>query len=83
MSPVEALPRGAAPFDGSGIERDAAGVARYTGLAPSLVALLRAAVDANPDGEALVEIGGRRLTYRQFLPHEWAVEHADSIGPRT
>ncbi|MCO1654284.1 class I adenylate-forming enzyme family protein [Pseudonocardia humida] len=66
MSGVEPLPRGAAPFDASGIERDAAGVAHYTGLAPSLVALLRAAVEANPDGEALVEIGGRRLTYRQL-----------------
>ncbi len=60
------LPRGAAPFDASGITRDAGGIARYTGLADSLVALLRAAVDAHPDGEALVEVGGERLTYRQL-----------------
>jgi acyl-CoA synthetase (AMP-forming)/AMP-acid ligase II len=66
MSGVEPLPRGAAPFDTSGIERDAAGVAHYTGLPSSLVELLRAAVDANPDGEALVEIGGRRLSYREL-----------------
>jgi acyl-CoA synthetase (AMP-forming)/AMP-acid ligase II len=28
--------------------------------------MLRASVEANPDGEALVEIGGPRLTYRQL-----------------
>jgi acyl-CoA synthetase (AMP-forming)/AMP-acid ligase II len=66
MSAVEPLPRGEAPFDTSGIERDAHGVAHYVGLASSLVTMLRASVEANPDGEALVEIGGRRLTYRQL-----------------
>ncbi len=59
------LPRGAAPFDTSHIVRDDRGVARYTELHDSLVELLRAAVDAHPDGEALVEVGGERLTYRQ------------------
>src|SRR6185312_5540246 len=63
---IEPLPRGEAPFDTSGIERDDRGIAHYTGLQPSLVALLRGAVEANPDGEALVEIGGRRLTYREL-----------------
>ncbi|HZG92929.1 MAG TPA: AMP-binding protein, partial [Pseudonocardia sp.] len=66
MSAVEPLPRGEAPFDTSGIERDARGVAHYTGLPSSLVTMLRASVEANPDGEALVEIGGPRLTYRQL-----------------
>ncbi len=60
------LPRGADPFDAKGIVRDDRGVARYTALPDSLVALLRTAVEANPGGEALVEVGGDRLTYRQL-----------------
>jgi long-chain acyl-CoA synthetase len=60
------LPRGAAPFDTSHIVRDDRGVARYTELHDSLTELLRAAVDTHPDGEALVEVGGERLTYRQL-----------------
>ncbi len=60
------LPRGDAPFATSGIVRDDRGVAHYTGLHSSLVELLRTAVDAHPDGEALVEVGGERLTYRQL-----------------
>ena len=63
---MDPLPRGHAPFTTSGIVRDDRGVARYTDLPTSLVALLRAAVDARPDGEALVEVGGERLTYRQL-----------------
>jgi long-chain acyl-CoA synthetase len=60
------LARGEAPFDMSGIERDATGLAHYTGLPPSLTAMLRASVDRNPEGEALVEVDGPRLTYREL-----------------
>ena len=63
---MDPLPRGHAPFATSGIVRDDRGVAHYTDLPTSLVTLLRAAVDAHPDGEALVEVGGERLTYRQL-----------------
>ena len=45
---MDPLPRGHAPFATSGIVRDDRGVARYTDLPTSLVALLRAAVDARP-----------------------------------
>jgi acyl-CoA synthetase (AMP-forming)/AMP-acid ligase II len=59
--------RGPAPFDTSGITRDATGIARYTGLPASLVEMLRITVDRQPDAEALVEVGNpRRLTYRQL-----------------
>jgi acyl-CoA synthetase (AMP-forming)/AMP-acid ligase II len=64
--PIEAVPRGAAPFDTSGIERDDQGVAHYTDLSPSLVAMLRTTVERFPQQEALVEVGGDRLTYGQL-----------------
>ncbi|MBC3189790.1 AMP-binding protein [Pseudonocardia sp. C8] len=66
VPPVEPHPRGAAPFDTSGITRDERGVAHYTNLPPSLVAMLCATVDEHPDQEALVEVGGERLTYRRL-----------------
>src|SRR5687768_4232918 len=67
---TQPYPRGKNPFDTSGIERDASGVAHYTGLPTSLVTMLRATVERHPDGEALVEVGpeinAERLTYRQL-----------------
>lgn len=51
-------------FDRSGIVRDERGVAHYTGLADSLVQMLRESVERFGDREALVEVGGDRLTYR-------------------
>ncbi|MHA6629233.1 AMP-binding protein [Pseudonocardia sichuanensis] len=63
---VEPHPRGDAPFDVSGIERDVSGVAHYATLPDSLVAMVRASVERFPDVEALVEVGGERLTYRQL-----------------
>ncbi|MEB3371491.1 class I adenylate-forming enzyme family protein [Saccharopolyspora mangrovi] len=53
-------------FDSSGIERDERGIAHYTGLADSLVAMLRETVERFGDREALVELGGERLTYREL-----------------
>ena len=54
------------PFDQSGITRAADGVARYDQLAASLVTMLRSTVDTFGDNEAVVEVGGERLTYRQM-----------------
>ena len=54
------------PFDYSGIVRDAAGVAQYTGRPDSLVAMLRTTVDASPEHEAIVELGGERVNYREL-----------------
>jgi acyl-CoA synthetase (AMP-forming)/AMP-acid ligase II len=54
------------PFDGAGIERGADGVLHYQGLHESLVHMLRATVDEVPGGEAVVEVGGPRLSYRQL-----------------
>jgi long-chain acyl-CoA synthetase len=53
-------------FDRSGTEVGPDGIRRYTGLPRNLLHLLRTAVDAHPDAEALVELGGERVTYRQL-----------------
>jgi acyl-CoA synthetase (AMP-forming)/AMP-acid ligase II len=58
--------RGAAPFDMSGIERDSAGILRYVDRPASVVVMLEQAVEANPQAEALVEVGGRRMSYREL-----------------
>jgi acyl-CoA synthetase (AMP-forming)/AMP-acid ligase II len=69
----EPLPRGDSPFDTSGISRGDDGVARYDHLAPSVVAMVRATVERHPDVEALVEVGGERLTYAELWDRAAAV----------
>ena len=54
------------PYPMHDIERGADGILRYTALPPSLVHMLRATVEAQPDDEALVELGGDRVSYRQL-----------------
>jgi acyl-CoA synthetase (AMP-forming)/AMP-acid ligase II len=54
------------PWDESGVEPDPAGGLQFSGLESSLVAMLRAVAQQVPDREALVELGGPRLTYRQL-----------------
>jgi acyl-CoA synthetase (AMP-forming)/AMP-acid ligase II len=54
------------PFDRAGTEVGPDGVRRYTGLPQNLPQMLRAAVEGSPDAEALVELGGDRVTYRQL-----------------
>jgi long-chain acyl-CoA synthetase len=53
------------PFDYTGITRDAQGILRYDNLPDSLVELLRHSVDRTPNAEAIVEVGGPRMTYHQ------------------
>jgi len=54
------------PFDESGIVRGADGIARYQSRPRSLVEMLRMSVEKLPNAEAVVEVGGQRLTYRQL-----------------
>jgi long-chain acyl-CoA synthetase len=54
------------PFNVSGIERGADGIARYLDRPRSLIEMLRKTVERAPDDEALVEFGGGRVTYRQL-----------------
>src|SRR4030095_5569689 len=54
------------PFEYSEITRDANGTARYDHRPDSLVEMLKATTDKSPDHEAIVELGGDRVTYRQL-----------------
>ena len=63
---VEPLPRGRNPFDESGVERGADGIARYLDRPPSLVALLRASVERDAAATALLEVGGPSLSYGEL-----------------
>ena len=53
-------------FDEYGIRRDGHGIKRYDELPGSLVEMLRASVERDPHAEAVVELGGVRLTYREL-----------------
>ncbi|WP_037360528.1 class I adenylate-forming enzyme family protein [Amycolatopsis orientalis] len=68
------------PFDLTGITRGPDGVARYDRLPASLVAAVRAAVQAHPEVEAVVEVDGPRLTYAQLW--ERASEVAGGLRER-
>ena len=48
------------------IERDSGGVAHYADLPSSLTGALRAVVERQPKTEALAEVGGARMSYRQL-----------------
>ncbi|HEU4416388.1 MAG TPA: AMP-binding protein, partial [Candidatus Angelobacter sp.] len=54
------------PFDESGILRGKDGAARYQNRPRSLVEMLRASVEKFSGNEAVVEVGGERLTFRAF-----------------
>jgi acyl-CoA synthetase (AMP-forming)/AMP-acid ligase II len=59
-------PRGANPFDDSGVQPDSNGVRRYPDLHESLVEMLDESVRADPQAEALVQVGGERVSYAQL-----------------
>ncbi|MCW2991330.1 MAG: fadD3, partial [Solirubrobacterales bacterium] len=62
----EPAARGRNPFDISGVERGADGIARYAGRPASLVHMLRASVERDRDATAVVEVGGGSLTYGEL-----------------
>jgi long-chain acyl-CoA synthetase len=63
---IAAPDRGANPFDSAGVRAGDDGVRRYAGLPESLVAMLRHSVVASPHAEALAEVGGERVSYREL-----------------
>jgi long-chain acyl-CoA synthetase len=60
---VKPHPRGRNPFEETGVERDASGVASYRDRPASLVDLLRASVERAGGAAALVMVGGESLSY--------------------
>jgi len=61
------LPRGRNPFDETGAQRGADGIARYLNRPPSLVAMLRASVERDAAATAVLEVsGGRLLSYGEL-----------------
>jgi acyl-CoA synthetase (AMP-forming)/AMP-acid ligase II len=63
---ITAPPRGANPFDARGIEADEHGVRRFANLHGSLLEMLRESVERDPGAEALVEVGGARVSYQEL-----------------
>jgi long-chain acyl-CoA synthetase len=63
---VEPYPRGRNPFDETGVERDAGGVARYRDRPASLVDLLGASVERDAKATALVMVGGSSMSYGEL-----------------
>ncbi len=60
---ITEIPRTHNPFAQSGVQPDSHGVLHYRELPGSLIAMLRPHADRRPDTEAVVEVGGARLTY--------------------
>lgn len=60
---ITEIPRTRNPFGQSGVHRDSHGVLHYGELPDTLIAMLRTHAEHRPDAEAVVEVGGRRLTY--------------------
>ena len=54
------------PYPRHGVQADDHGIPRYTKLPESLIAMLARHVETGPDVEAVVEVGGQRLAYRQL-----------------
>lgn len=66
MPPVMEIARDHNPFPTVGVSRGRDGVPRYDELPATLLDMLAEHVDTRPGSEALVELGGGRLTYRQL-----------------
>ncbi|MGV0750007.1 class I adenylate-forming enzyme family protein [Mycolicibacter minnesotensis] len=66
MAHVVEIARQHNPFPASGVIRDRDGVPRYDQLPATLLEVLAEQAEQRPDGEAVVELGGDRLTYRQL-----------------
>src|SRR6202049_952061 len=81
---LAAPPRGANPFDTAGVQPDENGVRRSPNLHRSIVEMLRESVDADPQAEALAEVGGERISYRELWDRAARVAgglRADGIHP--
>ncbi len=84
MPAVTEIPRINNPFATTGVSRGADGIPRYDRLPATLLDMLAEQVDNRPNSEAVVELGGERLTYRQLWRRAARVAgglHADGLQP--
>lgn len=84
MPSVLEIPRGHNPFPTTGVSRDADGIPHYDRLPATLLDMLAEQVDNLPNSEAVIELGGGRLTYRQLWERAARVAgglHADGLSP--
>jgi acyl-CoA synthetase (AMP-forming)/AMP-acid ligase II len=63
---VQPAARGRNPYDNAAVERGPDGIARYVDRPSSLVHMLRSSVERNPDGLAVAEVGGERVTFSEL-----------------
>ena len=63
---IHEVPTALSPFSQTGIFYDEHGVPHYEALPASLLEMLESHVINRPEAEAVVELGGQRLTYRQL-----------------
>ena len=63
---IHEVPTALSPFSQTGIFYDEHGVPHYEALPTSLLEMLESHVIDRPEAEAVVELGGQRLTYRQL-----------------
>ncbi|MER6300559.1 AMP-binding protein [Kitasatospora sp. NPDC001539] len=64
--PITPVPRSHNPFAQDDLVRDANGALTYPGAPATLIDALHAHVAARPEAEAVVELGGERLTYAEL-----------------
>jgi acyl-CoA synthetase (AMP-forming)/AMP-acid ligase II len=66
MSQIRPIPRDGNPFPGHGVWVDEHSMRHYDNIPATLLDSLQRWADRTPDAEALAELGGERLTYRQL-----------------
>src|SRR5436190_2273350 len=63
---AQPAPRGRNPFDQSDVQRGSDGIARYLDRPDSLVHMLRWSAERDAGARAIVEVGGRTLSYGEL-----------------
>src|ERR1700749_4120194 len=63
---IHKIPTALSPFSQTGIFYDEHDIPHYEALPTSLLEMLERHVIERPEAEAVVELGGQRLTYRQL-----------------
>src|SRR3984893_15221710 len=84
MPEVTEISRSNNPFPVTGVSRDNYGAPYYERWPATLLDMLAEQVDNRPNGEAVVELGGDRLTYRQLWERASRVAgglRADGLSP--